>query len=272
MGSSDDSARMTARRLTKKWGIAVDPFSKLDKLIAASAPDAIIISTPPHLHFQQIITAFDHNIPVLCEKPLFWHPAILPAEIEQKLAILDQHANRKIMVNTCNASFIDPILPLIDRSEDIASFALRFQTNGPHTGRQIAADLLPHGLSLLIKLLGVMEIKTPNEFVAEQRWRCKFTYGCCNVEFDFQESPAISKAFLFSIDGRQFERIQEGFAESYRVFLVDSLSHDKIELEDPFKIYVSRFISCCLDPFTDWEALAFDAFANLRLMSALWHH
>ena len=41
-------------------------YSHLDAMLAGASLDAIAISTPYTLHYEQILTAFDHGLEVLC--------------------------------------------------------------------------------------------------------------------------------------------------------------------------------------------------------------
>lgn len=45
-------------------------YETLDGLLDGEALDALVIATPHTLHYEQIVTALDHGLHVLCEKPL----------------------------------------------------------------------------------------------------------------------------------------------------------------------------------------------------------
>jgi len=267
LGSSDRSAHEAAQTLKNSFGITAIPFSCLDTLLKETEPNALVICTPPHLHFREIIAAFNRNIPVFCEKPLFWHNNITAVEIEKKLCTLNSYSNKKLFVNTCNASFLDQILTLIGEQGKINSFFFRFHTHGPHLDRDIAVDLLPHGISFLLRLFGVMKIQDIIEHTDRNKWRCTFRYGHCLVKFDFQESSSKAKSLAFAISGREFARIQKGVGNSYRVYLKDSLTGKMLQAKDPFQVYISQFLDYCKDTSSSWEQLFFEASTNLRLMS-----
>ena len=42
-------------------------------LLKKSMPEAVVISTPNELHYEQILKVLDKKIPIFCEKPLFWN-------------------------------------------------------------------------------------------------------------------------------------------------------------------------------------------------------
>ena len=267
LGSSDESAADAAHMLKESLGIRTQPFSRIEELLEVTRLDAVSICTPPHLHFEEILAAFDHNIPVFCEKPLFWDMDITRAEVEKKLAHLERHVNRRLFVNTSNASFVDSIVAKIGKQQNIHSFFFRFYTQNSYVGREIAIELLPHGFSLLLRLLGPMKIRDLIEDIGEHTYCCRFRYGDSAVEFDFQEIPGGQKALAFAINGRKFLRIQEGYGVSYRVFLKDRYTEEKMEVQDPFYVYIERFLDYCSSCTAVREDEFDEAAANLRLMA-----
>ena len=48
---------------------------------------------------------------------------------------------------------------------------------------------------------------------------------------------------IIELDGRQFTRCQEGDGANYKVLFHDSHTLKKIEVEDPFKIYINKFLN-----------------------------
>ena len=66
-------------------------------------------------------------------------------------------------MNTSNASFIGQISDKLNDSSGIKNFEFEFFTQGNHRNRWIAVDLIPHGLSLLLQLLGFQEISRYKE-------------------------------------------------------------------------------------------------------------
>jgi hypothetical protein len=267
LGSSDESAVDAALMLKDSFGIHAQPFSYLEELLEVARPDAIAICTPPHLHFNQILAAFDRNIPIFCEKPLFWHKGITRADIEKKLGQLGGYSKRRLFINTSNANFVDRVVEEVGEPRSIRTFFFRFYTSGAHTGRDIAFDLLPHGLSLLQRLFGPMEIYNLTEDVCEHTYNCSFRYGECVINFSFQEIPDGPKVLDFAIDGHEFIRIQEGRDVTYRVFLKDSRTGRKLEAMDPFQAYITQFIDYCSNGTLVWEDEFDKAASNLRLMS-----
>ena len=270
LGSTMRTARQAAEGLHQSFGISPKPFDNLEKLIQEAQPDALSICTPAEYHFDQVLTAFEQGVPVFCEKPLFWENDLSPESLDIKLTLLGEHKKRCISVNTCNAYFLENALEETGRPSIINSFSFRFYTQGPHQGKEIAVDLLPHGFSLLISLLGYKNITEVSQKSELNSYQCQFNYGTCEVSFDFREKKDGPKHLAFSINDREFTRVQEGLGETYRVYLNDHLTGRELEAEDPFQVYISRFLSELNSGKLAEEDKFDEAAANLRMMSQIY--
>ena len=62
-----------AKRLANEYG-AANAYITVDALLADDALDAIYVSTPVHLHCEQVIAAAERGLHVLCDKPLALTP------------------------------------------------------------------------------------------------------------------------------------------------------------------------------------------------------
>lgn len=266
LGSIDTTAVSAAQDLSESFGIQARPFSCLEDLLAEPL-DAVSICTPAHLHFEQTMAAFERGLPVFCEKPLFWDESYTLTEIVEKLRILEAHPNRRLFVNTSNTVFVDAVRDRIPSPEKTRTFYLRFHTQGSYKGKDIGVDLFPHGLSLLFSVLGRRELTSFDWNSTETTYRCSFAYGQCKVTFDFQEIPGGPKALAFRIDDRGFYRIQAGSETTYRAYLADMDTGERLAVPDPFEIYISRFIQSCKVQATPGEDEFDQAAANLRLMA-----
>lgn len=269
LGSTKSSAELTAEQLKSKYGFRPAPYSDLEALLDNEKPEAISICTPPEHHFLQIKSGFERNLPVFCEKPLLWKENITSTKLLSQLDELKNYPEATLLVNTSNSTFWDSIKDNINQTTPCKSFYFKFHTQGPYQKREIAVDLLPHGLSFLIKLLGPCEISSFSEEYSINNYKCQFTYGTCNIIFDFQENPSGDKALSFAINGRSFTRIQEGQGASYRVFLKDHLNGEKIKVEDPFQVYISKFLGICKNLKTQNKEEFDNAVLNLKLMAEI---
>ena len=79
---SRDTAR--AERLAHEYG-ATNVYTTVNALFADDALDTIYVSTPVHLHCEQVIAAAEHGLHVLCDKPM----ALTPRECREMIAACD---------------------------------------------------------------------------------------------------------------------------------------------------------------------------------------
>ncbi|MCU1347489.1 MAG: dehydrogenase [Acidobacteria bacterium] len=265
LGSTQDSAAATAQELAKTLGIEAKPFFELDRLLAEPL-DAVSICTPPQVHFSHLQAVLERQLPVFCEKPLFWEDGDTAAGVFRKLEALETYPNRRLFVNTSNAAFIDAVRDRLPPAAAVDRFYFRFHTQGPARGPRIALDLMPHGLSLLIRHLGPRTISSFKADFTETDYRCTFSYGTSNVEFDFREGEG-PRDLAFRVNDRELRRVQEGRGATYRVYLQDVESKVQMPVEDPFATYISLFLRCVNDPTAAWSHTWQEAVTNMRLMS-----
>jgi len=153
--------------------------------------------------------------------------------------------------------------------EVIHSFSFQFRTKGAYRSKDIAFDLLPHGLSLLQRLLGPGEISQFTEETTLNTYRSRFHYERCSVDFDFQQGADISKAFVLEVNGRSFTRIQETSGGAYRIFLYDNETEERTEVGDPFHTYIAGFLDFCKSNAPRKQDAFGEEAANLRLMAQM---
>ena len=268
LGSSKESAKNASIKLKDFYGINSQPYHCLDRLLEEARPNAVSICTPPQFHFEEIIAAFEKQIGVFCEKPLFWYSDISNVELEDKLAQIATHPHRQLWVNTSNAFFAEQINKLVSSISKKDGLTFCFQTQGKNQGRGLAVDLLPHGLSILLELFGDNLISNLREKYSTSGYNCQFNYGEHEVVFNFYENQKSVKKMIIELDSRQFTRCQEGDGAKYQVFFRDSHTLKKFEVEDPFKVYINRFLNSLRA-----DSLGNDGFKaaakNLRLMGKI---
>lgn len=268
LGSSNETADKAANKLYEAYGLNAAPFSNLDNLLNEINPDILSICTPPEFHLEQLIKVLDFEKSVFCEKPIFWHSGIKYREVINGIKRLEEYPQLILHVNTSNASFIESIEDRIPSINQIKSFTFEFNTNGVHTGIEIAADLLPHGISMLLELFGLEKISSIRDEVSKNSYNCKFYYGDCLVEFKFLVGAEIRKKLLFSINKHQFLRVQEKIGlTQFKVALKDLESGEIIKVEDPFKIYIKKFLKYYHAKDDINQKVTKTALNNIRLMA-----
>jgi predicted dehydrogenase len=87
-----DSDRAKARALATRFSVP-DVFEDIEDLLAYARPDAVVVSTPNHLHEIHVRTALSARVAVLCERPL----ALSTAGVERVLEA-QRRAERPVMV------------------------------------------------------------------------------------------------------------------------------------------------------------------------------
>ena len=269
LSSSKVTGKATSQDLKDSLGLKVNYYDDLDMLLNKSMPDAVTICTPNELHYEQILKVLDKKIPIFCEKPLFWNKEDSYKTFLKKLKVISDHPNRAIFVNTSGASYIRSIKTLLPLTKDIHSFNFKFITQGNNKYIEIAEDLLPHGLSMLIELFGCHDITSFKQEYSENTYKCNFYYSGCPIKFEFKEGKLLKKEFLFSVNEEKYIRIQKGRLKNYEVFLDCIAQNKKIKIEDPFEIYASRFINFCTNISNLQKDDFFESSHNLNLMAKI---
>lgn len=272
LGSTPETARKAAEDLEASYGCKPKPFSDLASFLKEPL-NAVSICTPPNLHFTQIMDVFDKGIPVFCEKPLFWDDSLSQHEVADRLKQLRLHHSRRLFMNAPSAFFLDDIgSKWLKPRHEIQKLTFHFYTRGKFKYLDIASDLFTHGMSIVLKLLGNNDVTNFSSTVQKDHYNCTFHYGNCSIEFDFHEDVSGDKLFVLEVDDRKFTRIQEGEGSSYRIFIHDSLSGDRIEIADPFVQSIQSFISYCekhvpagQDKFEEAELITHIMAQNLSL-------
>jgi predicted dehydrogenase len=85
-----DNDRPKARSLADRFGVP-DVFTDIEDLLEFDELDAVIISTPSHLHEPHVLSALQAGVHVLCERPL----ALTSRGVERLLSAA-QRAERKV--------------------------------------------------------------------------------------------------------------------------------------------------------------------------------
>ncbi|OEU71264.1 MAG: hypothetical protein BA863_10990 [Desulfovibrio sp. S3730MH75] len=266
LGSREETASLAAQDLAESFGIEAKPFYSYGQLLQEPL-DAVSVCTPADMHFEQMLAAFNADVAVFCEKPLFWEEGLSPEKARRQLDILERHPNRKLFVNTSNTFFADTVRNKLGALEQAKSFTFKFHTQGRYRGDNIAVDLFPHGASLLLRLFGLCDLTAYSSEVSDYSYHASFMYGpACRVEFDFREGPDVEKAFIFSVDGHEFHRVQEGQGATYQAYLVDAQTGQRHRIDDPFRVAISDFCGYCAAGHRHGTDGFVDAAANLRMM------
>jgi len=266
LGSSAESAARTAAELSEEHGLDIRPHHELDALLAEPL-DAVSICTPAARHLNELRAAWDRQLAAFCEKPLFWDAECTEQEVARRLDELEGHPHRRLWVNTSNPVLLDAVRDQLPAPDGVQEVRFVFHTNGSFEGADIALDLLPHGLSLLLRHLGARELEGFEADVGRRACECRFRYGDASVTFEFQERADRPRRLAFAFDDASFERVTQGTGATYRVGLEDTRTGEQVPSPDPFAVYLERFLAACRrhTPAGDDEFAS--AATNLRLMA-----
>ncbi len=166
LGSSPNSIETTAKALRDAIGFRGRGYTSLDALLASERPDAVSICTPPPLHGEQALAALEAGCAVLCEKPFVWRPGAPAAALLGEATRLVKAAERKgvaLAVNTQYAAAAEEYRQVAPQAAEapnsfFGEMTSKLKPDGPR-GRDIAVDLLPHPLSVLLALLPEAELR-----------------------------------------------------------------------------------------------------------------
>jgi predicted dehydrogenase len=168
-----DSDGVKARQIADRFGIG-DVYTDIEDLLEAAALDAVVISTPNHLHEPHVLSALAKQVDVLCERPV----ALTAAGVERILAAA-KRAGRKVAVGN-NHRFrtdVQAASRFLRNGELGALAAVRcghFQVMRAPEGWRFRPKesgggvLLEHGLSLLDLALWLADYPEPARVTAHE--------------------------------------------------------------------------------------------------------
>lgn len=168
-GSSPESVSSTRLALQSAIGFSGRGFADVAQMLREEKPDAVCVSSPPHLHFQHVMESLESGAHVLCEKPLVgadsWSG--LPADelVESAWKLAAEATRRELVFGTQMqyATCVPQLLELCDLQsvDEIVTFSMTMETKNLKHGRtfdDVWLDLSPHPLSVLRRLFPAAEL------------------------------------------------------------------------------------------------------------------
>ncbi len=240
LGSTENSSQQAATHINEILNVEATAYHDLHLLLEVAQPDIVSICTPPSLHFEQIHSVLKAGKAVFCEKPFFWSNEITTAQIPPMIESLRTYQDRKLWVCACNNYLLDCALERCNIQRPTSRFTFCYHTQGPYHGKDIAVDLLPHALPMLIQMFGRLEVTSITSQIDTGEYKAEFRYGDCNVALDFKQDPAGQKLLAIGLDDATFIREQEGAMATYKVFLHEQARGNRFEVRDPFAVEIER--------------------------------
>jgi len=244
LGSTPESARQAAEALENEYGISPEVHHDLEQLLGSN-PDAVSVCTPNELHFDHVKKVLAADKFVFCEKPLFWKRDISEGDTTRMLSELGElGAETRLGLNACNAILMDELDRLKAVPSQPKQFEFRFSTRGPYKGKDIAVDLLPHAISLLLWISPQGTIDDLSREFSEQRASFRFRWGDVQCRFDLREDTQGPKDLTIWIDGRGYRRVVELNGDGYRIFLQEVTGDEAplLQVHDPLEVMVADFV------------------------------
>lgn len=232
VGRSIESTTAAADHLYKLHGFRPFPYVCLDTLIREQSLDAVIIATPPEIHYEQLLRLSREDVVVYCEKPLVGRALFSANELELQMNILRQQGAMPHFLGLSNSYLATALMGRFPKKISRVEFS--FHTNGRHRFEDIAWDLLPHGFSILEGMGIVGHVFSAQQKITSNSWGGYFQKGDVTIEFDFRQGLEIPKKLVITVNGVYvFERVQQGQGDTYRIFIREG-DDNLIEIEDPF--------------------------------------
>lgn len=187
VGSSAVTAATTAQALQDQLGIKARPYHDLAEMLAEEDPDLVHVCTPPHLHYEHVMTVAPHRCHLMCEKPLTWDDAKSAHELMEEARQMVQASTRPGRIAAVNLQYT--AVPAAyyaavgEKPKHIDSFFMRLDSKRDRNVYDIIwRELSPHCLSVLTAFCGEghVDYDTVELTMAERLCESRFIYNCAS--------------------------------------------------------------------------------------------
>jgi predicted dehydrogenase len=258
-GSAPEKVNATRDVLQSRLGYAPHGYTDVSQLLQSEKLDAVCISTPPALHFEQAQLCLQNGVHTLCEKPLVYDPQ-LPSEvlIAQAWDLVDLAEARETLLGTqmqyafaatkmCEMAQVSP--------NEIETFDMEMETKNLKPGRShetIWIELAPHPLSVLQRV-------APGAQLDESSIKCKIGDQETDAHFRVQrENGAPIEARLtvrcnpettsplrrFTLNGRAVDCSgRKNASGDFLTYISDG--ETEIEMPDLVDLLIGNFVAAC---------------------------
>jgi predicted dehydrogenase len=260
VGSSPESVASTRSILEKGFGFSGRGYHEVEAMLQEEKPDAVCISSPPHLHYRQALACFEHGAHVLCEKPLVGdetRPAQEMVEEAQHLVREGENAGVLFGTQMQYAIAVEHIRELAGLAPDepLREWTMEMETKNVRPGREdekIWVDLSPHPLSVLQKWDGhaVLDWNSVQCDVRHKESEARFNVhlggGECAARVVVRvNGERATPLRCFTINGRTVKYSARNNEQGeFHTFLKNSDGHE-IELRDLVDILIGNFVAAC---------------------------
>lgn len=175
LGSSPGSVQRTEELLRGSIGFQGQGYTDLGELLTQARPDAVCISSPNNLHYEQAKACIEAGVAVLCEKPLV-HDALWTDEgnLVRAGELVSAAKSQNVLLGMqTQYAFAAPAIAEMAgvAPAELTEFSMVMETKNLIPGREGRAlwiDLAPHPLSVLQTLVPDAELVSEDiEFHSE---------------------------------------------------------------------------------------------------------
>jgi predicted dehydrogenase len=266
VGSSPDSVAKTQKVLEQGFGFAGRGYADAAEMLRAERPDAVCVSSPPALHYDQVMQCLKAGAHVLCEKPLVGDDTKPDVEVIEQARQLVDHAIRSGRLLGTQMQYAVAVSSILELSgiatndtptEPVREWMMEMETKNVRPGRShqnIWIDLSPHPLSVLQKVAGGAEINwdtvecTVREMETDARFRLHFPgkQGICTARIVVRCNPERDVPLRrFTINGRTVDyTARKNERGEFHAFLTASDGRT-IELPDFVDTLIGNFVAAC---------------------------
>lgn len=249
VGTSAETIEEARLRLRERWSIECEGFVSLEEALRSVEPDIVAICSPYDYHAQHIEAVADAGVHCLCEKPLWWDPALDPLDETRRLATSFVRKGRLLTTVTqwpYTLPYFYQLCPEA-RGQPVQSFAMTLSPRSE--GRCMVPDAVPHGLSMLEALVGPGKICTPKASFPDgtvRTLRVEFGYQtengpCVEATFEYRTHEHSPRPAAYAINGSRVDR--RITLPSYN-FEFERCAR-RLALVDPLRLLVEDFLARC---------------------------
>lgn len=202
-GSSSESVARTRTILQQGFGFSGRGYCDVGEMLQREKPDAVCVSSPPELHYEQVMQCLDTSAHVLCEKPLVGDESRTVDELIAQAHRLVQHAGERgllLETQTQYGQIAHRVLEMCGVEPKgqpaMRRWTMEMETKNIKHGRdyeRIWVDMSPHPISILLALGAQLDLETVRCLVREQETEAEFMVrfpAPCTVGGTEQAKPA----------------------------------------------------------------------------------
>jgi predicted dehydrogenase len=252
VGSNARSAAATIERLQPLHPVPLIACADVAAGLATD-PSAVTICTPPPTHLALLRELSRSAAYVMCEKPMFWDPAIGSAAAASIALDLLARFSGRLVVNHLNTVLGHAFARTI--AQRPGRFRFAYSAARESYGQEIAIDLLPHALSVLIAVLGPGEARGIERTVAADRFDVAFDWNGTACRFELRRMPGPSMIEI-ECDGVIARRDQRAVGERMAVALAFGDGR-RVETPNPLEAMFDAFDRALRSgsPLTEYDEL-----------------